>query len=86
MKTIKGRILEGEQTLVIFDKHANPKIKKSDAINVCSRSFSVLRVETNQGVVAAEVEEADKREVDYSFFPGRNGDRYCLHVDLADVR
>lgn len=86
MKTIKGRILEGEQTLVIFNKHENPKVKKLDSITVHSRLFSVLRVETNQSVVAAEVEEANRKKLDYSFFPGPNGDRYRLHVDLVDLQ
>ena len=87
MKTIKGKILPGEQTLVIFDKRENPKVRKSNEITVASKRFKVLRLEANWNTIAAEVEEigGNGRKVDYSFFPGPNGDRYCLHVDLADM-
>lgn len=85
MKTIEGKILEGEQMLVVFKKHTNPKVRCSDTISVHARQFSVLRVETNYGVIAAEVAEIGGKKLDYSFCPGRNGDRYYLHADSVDL-
>jgi hypothetical protein len=82
MKEIKGKILPGEQTLIIFDKRVNPRVKKSDRITAHSKLFKVLRLETNWNTIAAEVEEIGGRKLDYSYFPGPNGDRYRLHVDL----
>ena len=71
MKRVTGKILDGEQRLVIIDRKSNPKIKKRDVINVGNRRFRVWKVETSGGRYTAEVAElihdqssnADRRRI-----------------------
>ena len=71
MKKVTGKILDGEQRLVIIDRKSNPKIKKRDVINVGNRRFRVWKVEVSGGKYTAEVAElihdqssnADRRRI-----------------------
>ena len=85
MKTVKGKVLQGEQTLIIFDRRANPGIKKSDKIRVNSKQFIVQRMETHWGTVAAEIKEIDGAKPDYSYFPSPGADSFPLHCDTAEL-
>lgn len=87
MKNIKGRILEGEQLLVVFKKKENPKVGVLDSIRVKSRRFKVLSLELGYGVISARVEEkGETEELDYSFFRRPYVASYPVHLDIEDFQ
>jgi hypothetical protein len=71
MKKVTGKILDGEQRLVIIKRKGNPKLKKRDVINIGNRRFRIWKLEASGGNYTAEVAElihdgssnADRRRI-----------------------
>ena len=83
MKRIKGKILYGEQTVVLYNMRENPLVNDHDIIHVGGRRFEVLRMETSWGNVTAEVVELTEvkqraRVVDYDRSPS---ERYVVRLN-----
>lgn len=64
MKTVTGKILEGEQILVIIPYKSNPKLRKYDVLKIGDRRFRITDVENVRGHYNAEVRELFLRKKD----------------------
>ena len=87
MKRIKGKLLEGEQTVVIYNMRKNPLINKYDIILVGGRRFEVLRMETSWGHATAEVVELSPvrqptHDREYKRSPP---ERYVVRLDMLKL-
>jgi len=88
MKRIKGKILVGEQTVVIFNKKKNPEVKRRDIILVDGHAFKVRRLEVAWSQVTAEVVAYPevKRRIQVREPSLTPAERYILRVDLLKKR
>ncbi len=87
MKRIKGKILDGEQTVVLYNMRKNPLVNDQDIIRVDGRSFEVLRMETSWGNATAEVVELSPvrqptHDREYKRSPP---ERYVVRLDMVKL-
>lgn len=88
MVPIKGKILAGEQIVVIFNKNENLPVKRRDIIIVDGQKFKVRRLETAWSQVTAEVIEhpAVKRRIQVSQPSLPPSERYVVRWDLLQFQ
>lgn len=88
MTPIKGRILAGEQIIVIFNKRKNPPVKRRDIIIVDDRKFKVCRLEEAWNFVTAEVVVYPevKRRIHVNQPSLTLAERYVVRMDLLKVK
>ena len=84
---IEGKILPGEQTVVIFNKYNNPPVKRRDIIVVDGQKFRVRRMEFAWSQVTAEVVEHPpvKRRIQVSEPSRTPSERYVVRLDLMHL-
>lgn len=88
MIPINGKLLVGEQIIVIFNRHDNPEVKRRDIIIVDGQKFKVRRLEVAWSQVTAEVvvHPAVKRRIQVSQPSLSPSERYVVRWDLLQFQ
>jgi phage-related protein len=87
MLSISGKILDGEQLLLVFKKKGNPPVEVGDIVKLNKRKFEVQRLETARGMVSAEVSEFRTRDRDINTeVADWLVNRYVVHLNFTQMR